>query len=53
MFTEIFHWKDILMVPVIMVTAALGTSVIVILLKGLIKGAVTIFKSITGRDERR
>lgn len=46
MFTQLFHLKDILMVPVIMAAAALGTSAIVILLKGLIKGAATIFKAI-------
>lgn len=55
MFAELFHLKDILMISVIMAAAALGTSAIVILLKGLIKGAASIFKSIYSKctDERR
>lgn len=46
MFTEFFHWKDILMVPVVMAAAALGTSAVVILLKELIRGAACIFRAI-------
>lgn len=47
--SEMFALKSILYVPVIMVAAALGTSVILLALKGLIKGAVNILKSIRKR----
>lgn len=49
--SELLALKSILYVPVIMVIAALGTSVIIIALKKVVEVAVSLIKSIRRRRD--
>lgn len=52
MFTELFNLNDVLMVPIIMVCTAAGAAVIVVALKYLIKGAVSLGRAVLNRFKK-